>query len=375
MDIKKIRNLYNRIIYILPLILMVCMTFSGCRNRQVLNEVRQYEADPWYADTNSGFANLATEDEKAVYVILRKAVLDQTNDSQNISAYHITLQQLEKIWTALNMDAPEIFWVDTFEYVSSYNDMIDNVTPVYTYSLEERNQMQSEIDASVNELISRVNGDMDDYTKIKTIHDTLIAVTSYNEAAADNQNIYSVFARHESVCAGYSKAFQYVLKQTGIYATIVTGTELSENAPHCWNIVKIGDSYYQFDITSDDIGYDESFNEESIGHTFFAITSEEISRYHAADTTFITHPECTATQYNYYAHEGLNFSNVGNMLEQMDRVIESRGKIFEARLPDSMAIEDAIEQLQFRYSGMGMRISYTKTDKIPTLTFFLQYSD
>ena len=50
----------------------------------------------------------------------------------------------------------------------------------------------------------------------------------YDDAAEDNQNICSVFIGKKSVCAGYSKAMQYLMEKQGLFCTYVTG-EVTES--------------------------------------------------------------------------------------------------------------------------------------------------
>ena len=62
------------------------------------------------------------------------------------------------------------------------------------------------------------------YEKIKYVYEYIINSTDYNENGQDTQNIQSVLLYHSSVCAGYSKAFQYLLNRMGFSCTYITGT-------------------------------------------------------------------------------------------------------------------------------------------------------
>ena len=66
-----------------------------------------------------------------------------------------------------------------------------------------------------------------------------------------NQSAYSALVNGKTVCAGYARAFQYLLGQLGIPCYYCTGFA-GEN--HAWNIVALEDGYYNVDTTWDDTG-------------------------------------------------------------------------------------------------------------------------
>ena len=80
------------------------------------------------------------------------------------------------------------------------------------------------------------------------MYDPVVDEVDYDESAPDNQNIYSIFVNRQSVCAGYSKATQYLLEQLGVFRTYVTG-KTTEGGNHAWNLVKCNGDYYYVDTT------------------------------------------------------------------------------------------------------------------------------
>ena len=73
----------------------------------------------------------------------------------------------------------------------------------------------------------------------------------YNLYSAYNQSICSVFIYRNSVCTGYSKAAQYLLKLLGIESKLLFGTlhNAQVNSRHCWLIIKIDGKWFHLDPT------------------------------------------------------------------------------------------------------------------------------
>ena len=89
--------------------------------------------------------------------------------------------------------------------------------------------------------------------KEQFIHDYLAERLTYKENSLD-QSAYSGIVKNETVCAGYSKAFQYLMQQLEIptYLCVGWGGGYVSGGMHAWNIVKDGKKYVNVDLTWDD---------------------------------------------------------------------------------------------------------------------------
>ena len=121
--------------------------------------------------------------------------------------------------------------------------------------------MQTEITQVAAKWLAGLDADADEYQKILYVYEKIVDEVDYDESAPDNQNIYSIFVNRQSVCAGYSKATQYLLEQLGVFCTYVTG-KTTEGGNHAWNLVKCNGDYYYVDTTWGDPVFQQEEGED-----------------------------------------------------------------------------------------------------------------
>ena len=90
---------------------------------------------------------------------------------------------------------------------------------------------------------------MDDYNKIKSIHDFIISNSSY-DISAIHSSAYDNLVGQTSVCQGYAVLTYLMMKEAGIDCRIITGS--GKGISHAWNIVKLNNQWYNIDCTWDD---------------------------------------------------------------------------------------------------------------------------
>lgn len=104
---------------------------------------------------------------------------------------------------------------------------------------------------------------MSDYQKVKKIYDYICAYISYDY---DNLNdssyklkftAYAAMIHKSAVCQGYASLFYRMSNEVGVDARVITG--YSNGGGHAWNIVKLGNKYYNLDSTWDAGSYYYSY--------------------------------------------------------------------------------------------------------------------
>lgn len=247
----------------------------------------------------------ANEKEQEIYKHLYYTLKTFQKD---ITLKNTHLKQIEKIYNDVLMDHPELFYVNTsFRYIDKNNDI--QIIPQYDYDQKKVKQYNQQIEQSTQEIIQKANKKKTSIEKIKIIYDYLIETVNYQDNDND-QNLISALVDKKSVCAGYAKAYQYLLLKVGIESVYMTGVTLDNHDMHAWIMIHVNGDYYYSDPTWGDI------EEEGIKHHCygsFLMSSEDMLRCYQPSSDY----EKTKTyQLNYY-------QNIGCYMEEYDRSVLS----------------------------------------------------
>ncbi len=122
--------------------------------------------------------------------------------------------------------------------------------------------------------------DMNEYEKVKALHNYLILNTKYDATYENNAFMtphfaISVLFEGHGVCDGYAEAFKILLNAAGIECKVMYGTTPYGN--HAWNQVNIDDQWYNLDVT-----WDDPDNSNLIGYDYFLKDDKEFSKEHIA---------------------------------------------------------------------------------------------
>ena len=120
----------------------------------------------------------------------------------------------------------------------------------------------------------------------KFVHDVLLERIDYQLGAAMNQSAYSALVNGETVCAGYARAFQYLMQQLDIPCYYCTGYA---GESHAWNIIGLEDGWYNVDTTWDDAGEGT--------YDYFNRTDADYADSHVRQDMSVYLPSCDGETY------------------------------------------------------------------------------
>ena len=127
------------------------------------------------------------------------------------------------------------------------------------------------------------------YQRIKLVHDYIVNNVEY-DTTLKYENAYSAIKEGKSTCQGYSLLFYKMLTEVGVPCRYITGTGINDkdNGPHGWNIVKIGEKWYNVDVTWDDPVYtDPTYKSDVISTEYFLKGSKNFDPSHVRDSEFV----------------------------------------------------------------------------------------
>ena len=276
---KKVKILFGSIIFVLAIMVINC----SCANAQVFNasNVKQFR--------------------KIVYtqMLQRKETIDIDYSGKDYKAIFDKFEAEEFI--------NELASIDDISTSDDHDYMIQNVSYMktsmkgtsssdvrFTIKIKWREtlgQLQY-VNLRVADILQKHKVMSIDsvYQRIKLIHDYIVTNVEY-DVTLKHENAYSALKEGVSTCQGYSLLFYKMLTDAGIPCRYITGTGINdkETGPHGWNIVKIGDLWYNVDTTWDDPIYsDPSYKKDDVSYEYFLKGSSNFDSSHIRDTNFLT---------------------------------------------------------------------------------------
>lgn len=199
----------------------------------------------------------------------------------------VTGKQLKNSFTAVVNDHPELFWVETsYQYRYGPDGNVAEIDLIFNSVSGKLDTAKPEFENAAASIAKTTYGKYTDYEKEVQVHDELISKVVYDKNAPLNQSAYSALVSERTVCAGYARAFQYIMQQLGIPCYYVTGYA-GEN--HAWNIVQLEDGYYNVDSTWDDT--------DPNTHDYFNCSDDDYKKDHARRDLSIYLPPCNGEKY------------------------------------------------------------------------------
>lgn len=243
------------------------------------------------------FSDEAYDMETAARALCEKMADYQT--TIDVSSYHIPVSELSRLWQYEKDRYGELFHVQGVKYYYNSQNEISKILPKYTMTAEEYAEAKDIFDGKISAVVSQMEESFTNLHKVLFVHDYLTANFEYDvEGLNSDSAIYDAYqflTIGRGVCQAYTLTFETMMDRLGISVSYVQSTALG----HIWNMVQIGEKWYQLDITHDDPIVD---NLGAAAHTHFLMsdnTMKEIKEVTESDSDWVygTDASCTDTSY------------------------------------------------------------------------------
>ncbi len=334
------------------------------------------------------YNTLTDEAEQAAYQAIEAGLFHQ---AETIELDSLSPDRIGEIFQMVLKDDPELFWCDGTAATTTYSGLNPYavLTPGYAYDAETKEAMQDEIDAVVSDFLNGISEDASTYERIVSVYQWIVDTVDYDSGAKDNQNIYSVFVEKRSVCAGYSRATQYLLNRLGVFCTYVTGQTVG-GTHHAWNLVRIGADYYHVDTTWGDpvfLTQTEGQTQSMTAYDYLCCDDTELLKTHTPDPA-VALPACTHMEYNYYVQQGRYFTSYDKetIRQQIQTDIDGQASESVFKFADQSLytaardeilgelLTQAVQELGRRYGLSTVQYQYVDDAQLNKITLYWQYT-
>ncbi len=270
------------------------------------------------------YYNRLSDDDKAIYDQIYTA-LSNCAECTGPLVREVNVDRCCDILNTVIDDNPDVFWVANPAGTISYGSdgLAKNVIFKYCMTPSEVKRRKKQIEKAVKPFLKGIKPSMSDYEVALRAHENIVELIDYDSIGLDEQerdpnsnqkpdnlrSIYGVFVEEKAVCAGYARAYQYMLNRLGIECAYVRGP-CHDGVWHAWNIIKLEGEYYYVDVTFDDRSNTDSRKNGSAGvsYDYFCITTQELLKSRSINKSE-QYPECTAVKCNYFVRSKLFFKD------------------------------------------------------------------
>ena len=188
--------------------------------------------------------------KQQAYDLLRSALLKGEKEIE--MTVPIQKSDIFDIYKKVLYDSPELVWAETngVKYWYNKQQIVTSLTPGYNDLVNDIPGTIATLEAAAAEALADMWSLPTQAEKAKYAHDYLTHHITYAFDSPYNQTAYSALVNGQTVCAGYSHAFQYLMQKMGIPCSYILG--YAQGGYHSWNLVQLDGEHYMMDVTWDD---------------------------------------------------------------------------------------------------------------------------
>lgn len=242
--------------------------------------------------------------QKNAYLVMKTGLLAR---EASFAVPRLDGRELEDIFFKLRLDCPEIFYAVLFHYRYFQNSGSVQMIPEYLFDKGKVQEHQKAMLARVEKLIRPVCS-LTEWEKEAYIHDFICSKVRYDKLKKPySHEIIGPLGQGVGVCEGIAKTVKILCDALGIWCIIAVSDANPDKKikyRHAWNIVRIGGTNYQLDVT-----FDNSLGRgEEIRYDYFNLGDKQFFRDH--EPVMYEVPPCNEGNHFYYREKKLSFTKM-----------------------------------------------------------------
>ena len=226
-------------------------------------------------------------------------------------------------------------------------------TIAYWSDSAQEQELTAEVDKALASLDLETKTE---YQKIRSIYDFICDHVNYDQSLQKHA-AYDALCTKTAVCQGYAVLFYRMCKDAGLSVRAITGKGYGE--AHVWNIIRLGDKYYNVDATWD--GQDEETR-----HDYFLLSEKDFINHEraekfATDEFYEAYPMAGISyidesdfeeSYEKNNLEGITFETIDG--ETISNAAEGKSKVLIFFSPDDANSQATIQSVAQQGAEIGL---------------------
>ncbi|MDR0974527.1 MAG: hypothetical protein LBL80_02415 [Ruminococcus sp.] len=266
------------------------------------------------------YYTLLSAEEKEDYLVLRKAVINHDKRIE-FTASEVTQGFLNKALAIMLEYDSLTFDIENISTKSSGYSMNGNFRAskyelVFEYLMTKDNYLRAVAytDKKIQKFLKTIPEDMSTRNILVKAHDFIAKQCVYDLEYKNGYTAYAAVVYGKALCEGYAKAFQYICEEIGVPCVIAVGDSYNSNIGHAWNKVKIGDNWYNVDVTNDDT--DSEMN-GYVSKSYMFLADSEYPLAKEINTDELDEPVASDTTRSFYELSKQTFATSADAIEYM----------------------------------------------------------
>ena len=298
----------------------------------------KYKINDLYNSKEINYRIILDNNERSIYDEYIKKIINFDNKFDidmskfNYTNPYLLIEKFKKVNQALIMDHPEIIYF-AYPSMSTTNNKILHVNISYVLNKKEYLSALNMMKKQIEEIKQKTNN-LSDYEKIKYVYEYLGYKNNYGSIDMPmSQSAFSAFNDELSpVCAGYARASQIIFQNIGINSFLISGILKSNwfsGDAHEWNIVKLEDKYYNFDVTQSSIAKNTT---KQI--SYYGLLNKNKSSLSPSNKQSALNID--GYKYDYYKLNNLEYTYKSDNIEELKNILDNnKSKYVELRINNS----------------------------------------